>query len=146
MKNLAKFSFLSPKLYFLYINVFILSGIVRLAILLIPFKFLSRFFEKSRKESSYPCAQSRRDVDLIKKIGLAVTRVSKYTPWRCMCYEQGLIAKTILQLNGLESTLIFGVAKNNQAEIQAHAWLQCGSLIVVGGERIEKFGIIASFI
>lgn len=142
-KSCAKLSTLPPRLYFLYLGVFLLSALARLIILFVPFKHLSRFFGKSENSLSgnYP----ENKVTLIQEIGLAVSRVAKHTPWRCMCFEQGLIAKVLLSLHGIGSTLIFGVATPNHGKIQAHAWLRCGDILVVGGEKIEKFGIIASF-
>jgi hypothetical protein len=82
---------------------------------------------------------------LSEEIGLAVTRVSRLTPWRCMCLEQGLIAKVLLWQRGVPSTLVFGVANQTENQLVAHAWLCCGGKVVVGGKGMSEFRIIASF-
>lgn len=83
--------------------------------------------------------------ELLDEITLAVNRISKYTPWRCMCLEQGLTAKILLKRRKLSSTLFFGVQYDHQKKLNAHAWLVCADRIVTGKITYQEFKTIASF-
>lgn len=143
MNLLSKVLRLSPRLYFLYLEVTLLSAITRLAILLVPFRQLAKTLVTGNTslDNTLPVDSAL----LIEEIGLAVTRVSRFTPWRCMCLEQGLMAKVLLWQRGIPSTLVFGVANQSEGEMTAHAWLLCEKKVVVGAKGMEEFSPIATF-
>ncbi len=143
MKLLSKVLLLPPRLYFLYIEVLVYSALARIVILLVPFRRLVKSLA-SRKTSPGNVLPDD-SLFLREEIGLAVSRVSRFTPWRCMCLEQGLVAKVLLWQRGLPSTLVFGVANQTDNQLVAHAWLHCGGKVVVGEKGMSEFRIIASF-
>ena len=51
----------------------------------------------------------------------------------------------MLNRRRVDSTLYFGVAQCDKGELKAHAWIQSGNDILLGGgEGIEHFKIIAA--
>ncbi|WP_246503483.1 lasso peptide biosynthesis B2 protein [Clostridium polyendosporum] len=81
----------------------------------------------------------------IKKVAWAVNQASKYTPWESKCLVQALTAQNMLKRRKIYSTLYLGVAKKGSKNINAHAWLRCGQVIVTGGYRREDFKEVAKF-
>ncbi|WP_080237074.1 lasso peptide biosynthesis B2 protein [Spirosoma rigui] len=129
--------------YPLYAFTFFVTGLASLLIKSVPFSRLSFLLGKrstyvSREPTVHQLAR-------INQISLALQRVAKYTPWRCKCFEQGLTAKLLLQLTGVQSTLVFGVTYDENVKLLAHAWLTCGSVVVTGGSGADQFKEIAVF-
>lgn len=143
MPYLHKLSALRVGLYPLYIGTFLITGLASLLISYLPFRWLSLLLgDSSTHRLSEPTV---RQLHWIAKISLAVHRIAKYTPWRCKCFEQGLTAKVLLQLDGIKSTLVFGVAYDEDVQLLAHAWLKCGSVVVTGESGADQFKEIAVF-
>jgi len=127
----------------LILKAFFITGIMRIMLILVPFKVLKRYIGKYNEESPFNIDSINRD--RIKKIGWAVTKISIYTPWESKCLVQALTAQRLLSDNGFESTLYLGVRKSsNKGMLDAHAWTRCGSIYVTGGNG-EKFSIVAKF-
>ena len=140
---LRKTGKLEISLYPLYITAFCLSGFAHGVIFLVPFRKLSRFLGKISLPSPIPI-RPKQDFT-IDEVSLAVTRIAKYTPWRCLCYEQSLTTKLILRMYGIRSTINFGVGVDDREKLYAHVWLMCGSRILIGGKGIENLRRMAAF-
>jgi len=72
------------------------------------------------------------DVDLARlswAIGAAAVRV----PWRSDCLPQAMAADRWLRRHGLQPRFFVGIAKAADGQLEAHAWLQCHSIVVTGG-------------
>ena len=127
----------------LILKAFFITGIMRIIIILIPFKLLKKYMGEYNEESSF--YSYRENNNRIEKICWAVTKISKYTPWKSKCLVQALTAEKLLYDEGFESTLYLGVNKNlKTGVIEAHAWLRCGEVYVTGGNGNEFF-IVAKF-
>ena len=82
--------------------------------------------------------------DLTKYI-VNVKRVSKYSFWRTKCFEEAFTLKRIFENHNQESTIYFGVAKNEDKELNAHAWLKIGDKVIIGGNGHEKYTVTKYF-
>ncbi len=69
---------------------------------------------------------------LTDKIAWAVRACSQRTPWRPVCFQQGLAAQIMLRRRGVNSTLFFGAATDEVKELAAHVWVRDGDRSVVG--------------
>jgi len=63
-------------------------------------------------------------------IGAAAARV----PWRSDCLPQAMAAHRWLRRYGLRPEFFVGVAKKKDGQVEVHAWLRCGDLLVTGGD------------
>lgn len=119
-------------------------ALARLAILLMRFPALSRRLGASMQESTHVDDDRRRPV--LRRIRWAIGAASRRAPWRCKCLEQAVAAKMMLRRRGIDSTLYLGVAREpGSAEVQAHAWLRCGSCYVTGGEDHSRYAVVSTF-
>jgi transglutaminase superfamily protein len=73
-----------------------------------------------------------------RRIGWAVQVASRFVP-RATCLTQAIAAKRLLERNGFECELRLGVARTDDGLIRAHAWIERGEEIVVGGFPAERF-------
>ncbi|MBX2998016.1 MAG: lasso peptide biosynthesis B2 protein [Caldilineaceae bacterium] len=131
-------------------QVFVMLGLARLTLRVVPFRRLAQHLGTLHNETSTESppdhlAQARR-------IALSIARVSPHTPWESNCFPQALTAKFWLRRRGIPTTLYLGVALNKtgadgstRTDMEAHAWLRCGPFLVTGGRGHERFTVTAIF-
>ncbi len=148
--RLRKLAALSWADRWLLLQVFILLGVARLALRLIPFRRLARYLGPLQTET--PPDAPPDHLAQARRIALAVARVSPHTPWESNCFPQALAAKFWLRHHNIPSTLYLGVALNkadadapDRARMEAHAWLRCGSMIVTGEAGHHLYTVVARF-
>ena len=118
-------------------------GLARLAILVLPFRRVAPFLGRHMARS--PEQAGAAPADLLDRLSWALATTSRRLPWGCKCLAQAMAGKAMLQRRRLPSTLYLGLAKEGEAQLQAHAWLRCGQRILTGRQGMIGFTIIASF-
>jgi len=90
---------------------------------------LKRFARRRREASALSAGQI---VEL-------VSRCADYVP-KADCLPQALIAEVLLRREGYQPTLKIGVARGENGEFQAHAWVEVqGESFGSGNETIGRF-------
>lgn len=51
----------------------------------------------------------------------------------------------MLRRRQIPSTLYLGVAKKEDGDLNAHAWLRTGDAIILGGGGLERFSVVSTF-
>lgn len=142
IRRIIQFCGMSWREQLLVMEAFCLTGIVRLAILWLPFRWLALALGKHMQES--PPEVNMAEALVAKRIGWGVATVSRYTPWESKCLVQGIVGKIMLRQFGIANTLYLGVNKNGE-NLVAHAWLRCGAMIITGDKGYERFKVISKF-
>ena len=108
----------------LALTVIALTAAVRIALWTVPFRWIKRVVEACGPSRLPPgkatCLQVR----------WAVRLASRYVP-RATCLTQALTAHMLLGWAGLECRTRIGVRR--ERDIEAHAWVECGGRILIGG-------------
>ena len=121
-------------------------GMMRAAIAFLPFKKIVGSAE-ARVDCEPPNAS---EDELVKAaiIGRAISRASRYTPWKSACLAQGLTAQSMLRRRGIGSVLFLGARLGDGREdrLGAHAWVVCGDQAITGGKEAPYFQIVACFV
>lgn len=90
--------------------------------------------------------ENNGDMLFLQRMQLAIMRACKRSPWRTMCFEQALAAKMMLNRRGIQAKTYFGVKKDTPDDrLQAHAWVECGAMIVTGWQRVGSYEVLAVF-
>jgi hypothetical protein len=118
-------------------------GFARVAFLVLPFRLVARGLGMHMAIS--PDNFEVTPIELLDRISWSVAAASRHLPWECTCLAQAMAAKAMLKCRGVSSTLYLGVAKQNESNLQAHAWLRCGERILTGGQAMANFTVIATF-
>jgi len=118
------------------------SAYCRFVIFFIPLKKFASKMGTYMNESPLESDDKYPEAFEIKK---AIGRVHHRVPWRCMCYEQAFIGKLMLNRRKTPTTIYFGVCKDENLKIKAHAWLRCGDKIITGKKGMGKFKVVATF-
>ncbi len=143
LRRVIKFFALSWRDQRLFMEAFCLTGVVRLTILLLPFRWLAPFLGKHMMES--PTKEGVVKLAAAQRIGRVVETVSRYTPWESKCLVQAIVGKIMLRQRGINNTLYLGVGRNEGKSLVAHAWLRCGERIITGGRGRERFAMVGKF-
>lgn len=141
-RRFRKFFKLSFSDKLLVVRIFFLSAFIRMKILLIPFKKISKHLGVIKEESNY--IPTDKEMEYIKRISFFIMFVCNKTPWESKCLVQAIIAQKFLCSKKIESTLYLGVGKDSKNNMIAHAWVKCNDFIVTGVSN-EGFGIVAKY-
>jgi hypothetical protein len=128
MALLVKFLRLKRTEKSLVLRSFLLVLFIRLLLWLVPARLLQRLFTSNPTETG---ENSGNDWSEITKIVRSVRSVSRFVP-RATCLTQALAASLLIRRSGQRSELKIGVAKNEQSQLIAHAWLETDGRIISG--------------
>lgn len=145
-KKIKIFTQLSLEEKGLFIEAYIILGIMRAAILTVSFKRLTRSLEHETKKKEL-AALNEQDMNTSKLVGKAIKRASPYTPWESACLAQSLTAQKMLQRRSIPGVFYLGAMKDEESKekMKAHAWSQCGKTIITGGGGHEEFTVLSVF-
>ena len=127
----------------LLVQAYLLLGVTRLAINTVKFERLAKRLGASGVETAQEI--SPEQLQAAQQVAWAVRTASSYTPWKSNCFPQAMTAKMLLRQRGIASTLYLGAAFKARTELEAHAWLRCGPLLVTGGAGHLRFGTVGIF-
>lgn len=127
MKKLFKFLKVGGKKLFL--QAFILMLLIRLGLLLLPFRQLQELIQQAKSLGFLAC--DRQNVT-IKAIVVAVQRSSRYGLGNAKCLARALTTGILMSIYGFPYSINIGVAKKEDSNLEAHAWVESQGTIIVG--------------
>ena len=141
MKKLRKFLRLPSADRRLLVKSTLLLGAVRLGLRLLPFQTSQRLLARMM-----PPTAELQEVDqaAIDQVVWAVTVASRYVP-AATCLAQAMAAQVLLSHRGHPTRLRIGVARSDDGQFQAHAWVECQGRVVIGGtNNLSSFSRLPS--
>lgn len=79
---------------------------------------------------------------IIRRVQWAVCAVARRSAIEFVCFPQALAGYTMLRRRGVQSTLVYGVARSSAGELLAHTWLTVGGEIILGADAAKDFTAI----
>lgn len=113
----------------LFLQTYLVMSLVRLGMLLLPFKRLQNFVSRSQQLTFLAVAPQEVNVSSIAR---AVERSGHYQPGKPMCLAKALTTAVIMNMYGFPHQVNIGVAKSELGKIEAHAWVVFQSQVIVG--------------
>jgi len=133
---------LAPADRVLLCEAFFLTGLASAALRAVPFKVIGQI-------AAVPLGRGAPDpatrAALVHKVRWAVAASARRSPWRALCFEQGLAAQVMLRRRGIASTLYFGARRDDASEVTAHVWVRDQDRDVIGCEDAPRFAVLASW-
>ena len=120
-----------------------LLAVARLAVWFVPFRRLANHLGDVKAES--PATSTDEQGAAAASIGWAVRTLGRRLPWMSQCLVQSVAATWMLQRRRVPSTLYFGLAKDPESHLKAHAWVRSGSRILTGAKGHRDFSVVATF-
>jgi hypothetical protein len=126
-----------------FLKTFCLVLLIRLGLWLAPFRKMRAWVDKLAQPAAgvvptgWPSPQ---------QIAWTVAAASHYIP-QASCLTQALTTQIILGRYGHPATLRIGIARSDNGQIQAHAWIECNGQVVIGGaeENLQKYVTLPTF-
>ena len=119
-------------------------GLARLALLTVPFKYIAPHLGQQMEQKDIQ-KSSLSPSGIARQIAWAVDVMSRRTPWESACLAQAIAGKFMLKRRSLTSWLYLGTKKDDADKFIAHAWLQSGNEILLGGAGSESFTALSVF-
>ena len=101
---------------------------VRAALWLWPYDRVRRYFDREGGGSE-DRPSSATIVRFISAVNRSIPRGS--------CLTAAVAAEALLRWHGYDALLRIGVSKNDSNSLQAHAWVESGGEVVIGGDEVE---------
>jgi Transglutaminase-like superfamily len=121
----------------LLVKAALLLGTIRLGLWLLPLHTLRRLLAKVGKA---PIGLREADRYSAKRAVWAVGAAGQYLPAGVgTCLTQALAAQVLLAWRGHPALLHIGVVRKEGEEFHAHAWLESGGEVVIGGHQLERY-------
>jgi len=127
------FSFITAEKYRLLLQAAIVVAAARLALWFLPFRWLCARVDARRLSSPRP-----GDVTA-GRWTWAVQAAARRIPG-ASCLTQALALQWLLAREGHSTSISVGVAKDGVAGFEAHAWVESGGQILIGGnEPLDRY-------
>jgi len=127
----------------LYLEAGCLLGASRLAILILPFRWIAPFLGRHMASSDENDKHGEKQT--VISVARAILTMSRHLPWESKCLVQAISGKMMLGRRQIPSTLYLGVAKEENGDLNAHAWLRAGDIILLGGGGLDRFTVVSTF-
>ena len=147
MSRLGSFLRLSAADRWLALEAAACLGLARAAVTALPFSWIATILRGQEIISGphgEPDTPSTR-VSQAFQVALAVRRMSRHTPWRSNCLAKAIAGRLMLHRRRIASTVYFGMARQRDGEMTAHAWLKSGEMTLTGGSNLDRYAIVAIF-
>ncbi len=127
---------------------YILCGVARAAIHLLPLRYLSPYFGRFERTLVISTRVTQRQLGQAIRIGQSVRLSAKYTPWDSSCLTQAMVAKFWCRLFKIPYVFYIGFAKaaDEPSGYKAHAWITAGRISITGGNGLMDYNVIASYV
>ena len=136
-RKLGRFLQMTNHQRLLLLEAALFLGLVRLALLTLPFSRIAPWLQRSPDPGTCNAAT-------VLAVGEAVTIAARNVPWNAVCLPQAMAAKAMLARRSQGSALHLGAARESD-RLTAHAWLVAGGEIVVGEIGIADVSPLAQF-
>lgn len=118
-------------------------GRVRLALWMLPYRRVRSLFDPRSRFGPSPLSDEERSAR-ISATTLAIRRGARLVP-AASCLTQAIATRSMLARRDIASTLRIGVAKSDGASLQAHAWVESGGDVVIGGRPdLARYALLPS--
>ena len=128
---------------------FVLLLGIRLGLALLSFQRLRKGLVQISRVTSYTQQKLPRDIDdtnrVVRQVVWAVEKSAQLMPGGAKCLAKALATQVLLARRGCEGELKIGVAKNDQGQLEAHAWIVKDQQVIMGKlPNLERFTSLPS--
>jgi hypothetical protein len=117
----------------------VLLGFFRAALSMAPARTIIGRLTRGRCDETAHGDVASQQLLIARRVRWAVSAAVRRSPVEFVCFPQALAGYTMLRRRGVASTLMYGVARSEQEELLAHAWLMMGETVVLGGDAAKGF-------
>lgn len=144
ISRLRKFVRIGPRRRWLLADALVCLLIAMALLRFIPFQKIARRWGPMVSRPDGLEAASSSVAQTARVVGWAVRTAAR--PLGATCLRQAMAARAMLKRRGIGSLLHFGVCRDEQGALQAHAWLDVGGVPVTGYPLADDWSELGSFV
>lgn len=146
IQRIGRFFALSSEEKFLFLEASIVLGFMQASVLLVSFKRLTRSLQHS-KDKIKPNTLTELQLHTAGLVSKVIMQAANNVPWENTCLAQALTAQKMLNKRNIPGVFYLGAMKKNAVgeELEAHAWSQCGDVVITGERGHEAFTVFSVF-
>ncbi|MGL4819196.1 MAG: lasso peptide biosynthesis B2 protein [Bacilli bacterium] len=146
MHKLKTFLSLPSSEKMMVFQIFIGLGIAKVVIRALPFRCTSRWFGvQAGVHGKALAVEMGEPTGRLEALHRLILIVSRYTPWRSVCYPQALVALWFLKRWGYRYDIYFGTGRSENGTFVAHTWVVSDSQMVTGGNGFLDYAVVAHY-
>ena len=115
----------------------VLLAFFRVCLAVMPVRKIIRAITHGRTGSE--TSVTERGLDSARRVRWAVSAIARHSAVEFVCFPQALAGYTMLRWRNVPSTVVYGVGRSPNGELQAHTWLTVGDKIVLGEDAAPDF-------
>ena len=136
MKRLRRFFNLPATDKSLLVKAAFTVAAIRVGLWALPFWILRRLLAWMTRETN---VRKEGDTNSVDRTVWAVKVAGRHVP-RATCLTQALAAQVLLARRGCPARLSIGVAKSQEGQLEAHAWVESEGRVLIGGlEGLSRY-------
>ncbi|MEB0140916.1 MULTISPECIES: lasso peptide biosynthesis B2 protein [unclassified Undibacterium] len=123
-----------------------LLGLARMVVLSVPFRQIApRLGQHAGVNAAVPLLTPAA-IFRARQISHLINGSARYCPWNANCFAQAITARCWLKVYGIPYALYFGLKKDAEQKLLAHAWVCAGPVYVTGGNSFSEFTVVSMFL
>ncbi|GAB3123682.1 lasso peptide biosynthesis B2 protein [Novispirillum itersonii] len=123
-----------------------LLAVARIVLILLPFRIAMRWLGLRLERGGSEEMDGVAGAPFVLSVADAVRRGASVAPFRAVCLQQAVAAALMLRRRGHAVQVYFGVAKERDGTMTAHAWSRCRGILVTGGKQMPRYQPISVFV
>jgi hypothetical protein len=139
-QSMRSFFRLTPAEKYMILEACCYVGVTRVISRVVPFRWIAKVLVRPVGSRN---GRSTEDLVTARRVGWAVSAVSRTRVLHAVCLGQAIAAHLMLKRRGIRSDLFLGVAHEGSQMI-AHAWVTSGDFIVTGAGGHERFAVVST--
>jgi len=124
---------------------FMLLGFCRSIILVLPMRFITPYLGHNFNNITFCVCPCKKQIKTADRIGRMIRIAANYTFWESTCLIQAMVARILLGFYQIPFVFYFGVSKDSDSTLKAHAWVCSGPVFVSGGNGFERYTVTSTF-
>jgi hypothetical protein len=150
MKRIRQFLSLNRADRALFLKALALLWVIRTGLWILGYTRMKPLVERWKKSAASKDAagDSHADADsgslCAARVGWAVKAAGRGTPGDRLCLVQALAAEVLLGRRGIPADIRIGVVKDEALKLQAHAWVESGGTVIIGGAKLDRYEPLTS--
>lgn len=126
--------------YILIFNLYILLLKCKWIIFNRTLQWIGKWISTDIKKLKY----TQEDFDQIIKVARYTKTLSKYVPFRSLCYDRALTVKKMLNSKNIYTEIHYGINVSKKP-LNGHVWIIANNMLVIGEEVSHKFKSVRYF-
>ena len=147
-KNIRAVAGLNQQQLSWLIPLFLLSGLLRFAVLLLPFRWLAPILGEYNGNTKLSVLATKEQELLARQVGWLIRAVCCRTPWQSKCLIRAMLAEIVLRYYRIPCVVFLGLNHGDVSgrELEAHAWVTAGRVYVSGGNGHATFIVVSTWL